>query len=312
LPTGASCSNTGKTYSPLFVKTFASNHKLPTSYKSIKKRRDRRLTAKITKPATLVLQKNKMATNLAAIPGQGIENQPPDVPFRMNLNTRIKCKDCNRDPPNIVEEASELICGDCGLVLKDRLISSESEWRTFNSDDSRGDDPNRVGEADNDLLTGSNIGTQIGGGYGSGQTRKLQMAQSKLQGNKEDSKLNEAYQRLSDWANVLKIPPATTKQAKAYYHSIYNTSAFRGKNSDSLLAACLFIATRQHKNPRSFAEIFGATSVPKKEVGRMYKLAEMALKQRGEQALAAQADTGAHSTSRPVRYLCTRKSWQGK
>ena len=210
--------------------------------------------------------------------GQGIENQPPDIPFRVNLNARAECPDCKENPPNLIEEGSELVCATCGIVLKDRLISVESEWRTFNSDDSRGEDPNRVGDADNDLLTGSNSGTQIGGGFSNRDTRRLQITQSKLAGNKQDGKLQDAYRRIQEWAETLKIPSGTSQLAKRYYMKVYDSAAFRGKNADAVLAGCLFIACRQHKVPRSFAEIFGTTSVPKKEVGRMYKLLEKHLK----------------------------------
>ena len=215
-----------------------------------------------------------MATITQSSLGQGLENQPPDVPFRVNLNQRIQCKDCKEDPPNIIEDGAELICASCGMVLKDRLISYESEWRTFNSDDSRGEDPNRVGDVDNDLLTGSNSGTQIGGGFSSGATRKLQITQSKLQGNKQDGKLQEAYTRLDEWGNTLKIPTGTRQLAKRYYMKAFDTPTFRGKNVDGVMAGCLFIACRQHAVGRSFAEIFGTTSVPKKELGRMYKSLE--------------------------------------
>ena len=231
-----------------------------------------------------------MATIAQPPPGQGLENQPPDLPFRVNLNARVKCPDCQEDPPNLIEEGSELICATCGIVLKDRLVSYESEWRTFNSDDSRGDDPNRVGDADNDLLTGSNTGTQIGGGFSSRDSRKLQMTQSKLQGNKSDGKLQESYNRIQEWANNLKIPTGTSQLAKRYYMKVHDWQSFRGKNVDAVLAGCLFIACRQHKVPRSFAEIFGTTSVPKKEIGRMYKLLEKYLKE--------EAQTGAEELGR--------------
>ena len=262
----------------MFVKTFANNHKLPTSYKSISKRRNQRITGKITKIATLVPQQNKMALVSQSSTGQGLENQPPDVPFRVNLNARVQCPDCKEDPPNLIEEGAELVCASCGIVLKDRLVSYESEWRTFNSDDSRGEDPNRVGDVDNDLLTGSNVGTTIGGGFNNRDTRKLQIAQSKLQGNKQDGKLQDAYSRVQDWANELRIPAGTTQLAKRYYMNVHDKPTFRGKNTDAVLAGCLFIACRQHKIPRSFAEIFGTTSVPKKEVGKMYKYLEKTLR----------------------------------
>lgn len=61
------------------------------------------------------------------------ENQP----FQPNLNVKLTCPDCRINPPHIVEEfaSGDLVCGDCGLVLGDRIIDTRSEWRTFANDE---------------------------------------------------------------------------------------------------------------------------------------------------------------------------------
>lgn len=61
------------------------------------------------------------------------ENQP----FQPNLNVSLTCPDCRIKPPHIVEEfaSGDLVCGDCGLVLGDRIIDTRSEWRTFANDE---------------------------------------------------------------------------------------------------------------------------------------------------------------------------------
>ena len=48
-------------------------------------------------------------------------------------NLRLVCRDCKDQVPNIVEDfsAGDLICGNCGLVLGNRIIDTRSEWRTF-------------------------------------------------------------------------------------------------------------------------------------------------------------------------------------
>lgn len=57
--------------------------------------------------------------------------------FQPNLNVRLTCPDCRVSPPHIVEEfaSGDLVCGDCGLVLGDRIIDTRSEWRTFANDE---------------------------------------------------------------------------------------------------------------------------------------------------------------------------------
>jgi len=53
-----------------------------------------------------------------------------------------------------------MVCTECGLVVADKLISDETEWRNFGDEDKRGkSDPNRVGAVENTLLGDPNLGT---------------------------------------------------------------------------------------------------------------------------------------------------------
>jgi len=213
----------------------------------------------------------------AATAGRGIENQPPETPvWRENLNTHLICPDCKQDPPDLIEENADTICANCGMVLAERLVSYESEWRTFNSDEGKGEDPNRVGEADNELLISGNQGTVISGSGPnvSKEMRKLKKAQAMQNENKADRALQSAYSQLELWGEKARLTTTVKSAAKMYYKRAYESNAFRGKPLDVVLAGCLFIACRQMKTPRSFTEIFGLTSVPKKEIGRVYKALE--------------------------------------
>src|SRR5437763_15289645 len=79
-----------------------------------------------------------------------------------DLNIRLVCPDCKNPVPNIVEEFAngDIVCGDCGLVLGDRIIDTRPEWRTF-SDDERNSDPSRVGAAADPLLGNLALNTAI-------------------------------------------------------------------------------------------------------------------------------------------------------
>lgn len=225
----------------------------------------------------------------------GGENQAPDAPaWRENLNTHLICPDCKQVPPDLIEENADTICANCGMVLAERLVSYESEWRTFNSDEGKGDDPNRVGEAENDLLVSSNVGTQIGSGgpNASRETRKLKKAQALQQENKADKALQAAYSQIELWGERAKFTVAIKQSAKGYYKRVYESNALRGKPLESILAGCLFIACRQNKAPRSFSEIFGLTSVPKKDIGRVYKHLEKFLMKWSNESIQAIEESG--------------------
>ncbi|KAK7887742.1 transcription initiation factor IIB [Exophiala xenobiotica] len=171
----------------------------------------------------------------------GVEIHLPDAPaWHENLNMHLICPDCRQVPPQLVEENADTICANCGMVLAERLVSYESEWRTFNSDEGKGDDPNRVGEADNELYLTNNAGTMIGGGGPnvSKETRRLKKAQAMQLENKAERALQGAYAQIEAWGEKAKLTAPVKAAAKSYYKRVFEANALR---------------------------------VPKKEIGRVYK-----------------------------------------
>jgi transcription initiation factor TFIIB len=255
----------------------------------VKDSRSREVTSKTTMAAAAT----------APAPGYGTENSPPEeaapIPWRQNLNDVIICKDCKEFPPNLIEDNADLICATCGLVQDARLVSYESEWRTFNSDEGKGDDPNRVGEAENELLNNTGSSTTIAGGgpNASKETRRLQRAQAAQTSDKANKALMVAYKQIDAWADEAELMGNVRQAAKMYYKRVDDAKAFKGKSQDAIMAGCIFIACRQCKTPRTFTEIFGLTRVPKKEIGRIYKSLEKFLTEvHDEKIKAIEADGG--------------------
>jgi hypothetical protein len=56
---------------------------------------------------------------------------PQQPSFGPDLAVRLICPECRDPNPNIVEEfgSGDLVCGNCGLVLGDRIVDTRSEWR---------------------------------------------------------------------------------------------------------------------------------------------------------------------------------------
>lgn len=209
-------------------------------------------------------------------------------------------------PPDIVERFSEgdMVCGNCGLVLGDRIVDTRSEWRTFSNDDQGNDDPSRVGDAGNPLLDGNQLDTIIaagppGGGPGSGAGRELTRAQSRSTHDRKDSALQSAFARITQMCEAFLLPKVVQDAAKEAYKLVHDDRKLKGKSQESIMAAAIFIACRHAGVARTFKEIWALTSVPKKEIGRTFKVMEKLLLSAGVKLThgGAAADAGAGSQS---------------
>ena len=144
----------------------------------------------------------------------------PQEPWRENLNMQLVCRDCKEYPPNLVEEFSsgDMVCGSCGLVLGDRIVDTRSEWRTFSNDDQGGDDPSRVGDGANPLLSGAQLQTGISfNGGNAGRNRDLQRAQNKANHDKTTKSLLSAYKEIDAFCEVLSLPKIVTDTAMGHF-----------------------------------------------------------------------------------------------
>ncbi|KAI3318457.1 cyclin-like protein [Xylariaceae sp. AK1471] len=209
----------------------------------------------------------------------GQQEQPKEEPWQQNLNEIYQCPDCREFPPNLIEEFSsgDMVCASCGLVLGDRIIDTRSEWRTFANDDQNNDDPSRVGDSVNPLLNGSQLETSIA--FDGKDARDLQRAQNKaLKDNKNNKNNNQtllaAYREISNFCDAMNIAKTTQDAAKHIFKMTDDAKLFKGKSTEVIIAGCIFIACRQSNAPRTFREIFALTKVPKKEIGRTFKMLE--------------------------------------
>lgn len=210
--------------------------------------------------------------SVAANPSQPASSSEP---FRLNLNVQLICPECRIFPPEIEERFSEgdMVCGNCGLVLGDRIVDTRSEWRTFSNDDQGNDDPSRVGDAGNPLLDNNQLDTIIAQGLpGSNLGRDLSRVQNKSANDKRDNTLQSAFSRISHLCEAYALPKMVQDSAKQAFKLSHEDKKLKGKSMDSLMAASIFFACRHSGVGRSFNEMSVLTKVPKKEIGRTYNI----------------------------------------
>ncbi|VBB84964.1 Transcription initiation factor IIB (General transcription factor TFIIB), putative [Yarrowia lipolytica] len=217
--------------------------------------------------------------------------------FQQNLNVTLMCPECKILPPDIVERFAEgdMVCGQCGLVLSDRVVDTRSEWRTFSNDDQGSDDPSRVGDAMNPLLEGSQLNTIISfGAPGSSVGRDLNRTQSRSLQDKKDAALSAVYAKISQICDGISLPRVVSDAAKEVYKLVHDDKRLRGKTPDAIIATVIFIACRHANVQRTFQEIGALTNVSKKEIRRTLELMKRLLEGTNIQAFrSTQTNPGA-------------------
>ncbi|KAH7103076.1 cyclin-like protein [Auriculariales sp. MPI-PUGE-AT-0066] len=211
-----------------------------------------------------------------------------------DLAVRLICPDCQDPQPRIVEEFSsgDLVCGDCGLVLGDRI--------TFANDE--GDDPSRVGAATDPLMEDS-LDTLIGFRDGNtGVAKELQRAANRGASARAERNILTAFREIANMCDSFSLPKSISDIAKQLYKRADEEKLLKTKSLDAVIAACIFIACRQAHVPRTFREICQLTRVPKKIIGQCYKALEKAFNLAPDSA-----DSASGPEQMIVRYCATLK-----
>ncbi|KAJ1666094.1 transcription initiation factor IIB [Coemansia sp. RSA 1813] len=190
------------------------------------------------------------------------------------FSVKLICKDCRSLVPNLVEDftSGDYVCGDCGLVLGDRIVDTRSEWRTFQ--DSDGPDQSRVGDAANPFLDGDQLDTVIGGDKGLGNSRGLHRTQARTGApTKGNQTLGQAYKDISAFCDMCEMPRSIADASKHLYQKVESEYfSQKGRKANVLITACIFSACRQEGVPRTYKEICSLTGVNRKDVRKVFTL----------------------------------------
>lgn len=193
--------------------------------------------------------------------------------FTEARDVKLICPDCREDPPDLVEEYSsgDLVCAGCGLVVGDKIVDTRSEWRTFANED--GDDPSRVGQAANPILDGltESLETRVSSrDGGSGLSSALQRAANRTAGN-SNRHILDGFDSIQNKVERMSLPRSTAEAAKQLFRRVQDERIMRGKKTDAVIAAVLFVACKQSGNPRTFVEIVTVTGVSKRQIVDCFK-----------------------------------------
>ncbi|CAK7355695.1 unnamed protein product [Dovyalis caffra] len=181
------------------------------------------------------------------------------------------CQECKSYTSTVLDHGSgDTICSDCGLVLESHYIDEITEWRTF-ADDNNDTDPNRVGEAANPLLSQGNLTTLISKPMGTKGDLVISKWQTRV--SNPDRVVIQGFQTIEVMANRLSLVLLIKDRAKEIYKKIGEQKSCIIRNQKAMSAACLFIASRENKLPRTLNEVASAAyGVTKKEINKAVQI----------------------------------------
>jgi len=193
-----------------------------------------------------------------------------------------RCPECGSG--NIVhdEDSGEIVCGNCGLVVKESMINDGPEWRAFTPGEK--ESRSRVGVPMSFAVHDKGLTTVIGrigkDAYGRSipLNTKLQMLRlrkwqirSRVHSS-TDRNLAQAMAELDRLCDKLHIPANIKERGAIIYRKALDTGLVRGRSISAIAAAALYAACRITQTPRSLREIAHQSPIEKKDIARCYRL----------------------------------------
>jgi transcription initiation factor TFIIB len=198
------------------------------------------------------------------------------------LQTAKKCPECSS--LNLVHnhDMGEMVCGNCGLVLREQMMNRGPEWRAFTLQEKAS--RSRVGMPASYSVYDKGLSTTIDRVNRDAFGRKLPLS-TRLQmwrlrkwqirsrvHSSIDRNLAQAMRELDRLSDKTYIPRPVKEKAAVIYRKALDKNLVRGRSIAAIAAAALYVACRGSETPRTLHEIAEASLVNKKDVARCYRL----------------------------------------
>ena len=186
------------------------------------------------------------------------------------------CPECGGRNTVYDRGTGEVICGACGLVLREPTISLDPEWRDFPGEE---ETSSRVGAPLSFAVHDNGLNTVIGAyGRNTPLNTRLQMlrlrkwqVRSRVHSS-TDRNLAQAMLELDRLSDKLHIPPTIKEKAAIIYRKALNQGLVRGRSISTIAAAALYAACRMTQTQRALREIARVSTIDKKDIARIYRL----------------------------------------
>jgi transcription initiation factor TFIIB len=187
-----------------------------------------------------------------------------------------RCPECGSLDLNYNKDKGEIICKECGLVIEDKMVDFDQEWREFDSEAAAR--KRRTGAPMTYTQFDQGLGTDVGrkadlykfGGKTKNKFFRLRKWQQRISTAIERN-LKLALSELKRVSSYLRLPGSVEEEASRIYTLAVQKGLVRGRSMESVVAGALYAACRRHDVPRTLDELGEASGIEKKEIGRTYR-----------------------------------------
>ncbi|KAL0224105.1 hypothetical protein P9112_003495 [Eukaryota sp. TZLM1-RC] len=178
----------------------------------------------------------------------------------LRFDFSIICTDCRSNDALLVDDyrTGNRVCTKCGLCSPERIIDPGGEWRSVEGAETEV----RVGGPTQFFI--ETLSTTIGEDTGTKGPRRTTLSS-------KDYSLIRVQQQMNRLGLKLGLTTSVVNRGLELYQIVTETASLRGRSSEGVATACLFIAAREAGFPRTFKEFELNSGVPKKQLGRCYK-----------------------------------------
>jgi len=231
-----------------------------------------------------------------------------------------KCPSCGDKKMVTDQTTGELFCGNCGLVVTDKIADTGAEWRSFSNDEGN---KTRVGAGTSLTMHDMGLSTVIGAANKDATGKPLSSSvkssierlrtwDSRSQAHSSaDRNLRQALNEMDKLKDKLALTDAVIEKAAYIYRKAMEKKLVRGRSIQGLVAACLYASCRNTETPRTLDDIAKGINIRRKDVARCYRLIfrELELKMpvvdpvKGISRIASIADLSEKSKRKAVSIL---------
>ncbi len=193
-----------------------------------------------------------------------------------------KCPRCGRGQMVLDSESGELICSNCGFVLKERIEDTGPEWSSSSKDG--GKDESRAGLptsiASHDMGLSTMIGSADRDSTGRALTGSMRTTVDRLRTwdrrsqmhESSDRNLGKAFVQLRTFADKLSLSEDIVERAAYVYRKALEKGLIRGRSITEMIAASLYAACRDSEIPRTLKDLASVANINRKDLARSYRL----------------------------------------